>query len=229
MSATPYYEDDAVTLYHGDCLKIDAWLTADVLVTDPPYGVRWESRFGDARKGTRDRARTKDVIVSDLDTAARDDVRSAWGLKRPAIMFGSWRIARPEGVRSLLVWNKDGAFSGPLNGAFFTNHEEIYVMGDGEWRKSSPPLRSVITTTEHRSQATRIIGHPTPKPIALMELLIDRCPPGVISDPFAGSGSTLIAARNLGRHAIGVEIDERYCEVIARRLSQDVLDFGGAA
>ena len=229
MSA-PYYQDDRVTLYHGDCLELaDLWTCADVLVTDPPYGVRWESRFGDARKGTKNQARSKDVIANDSDAAARDEALAAWGATRPAVVFGSWRIARPSAVRSLLIWHKEGAYSGPLNGAFFTNHEEIYVIGGGVWRKSAPPLRSVITTTEHRSQAARDSQHPTPKPLSLMEKLIDRCPPGTIADPFAGSGSTLVAAKQLGRHAIGVELEERYCEVIAKRLAQDVLDFGEGA
>jgi site-specific DNA-methyltransferase (adenine-specific) len=222
-----YYQDDAVTLYHGDCREVTAWLAADVLVTDPPYGIRWESRYGDARKGTKDQLRQSDIIASDGDTTCRDEVLNLWG-KRPAIAFGSWRIDRPAGIRSLLIWHKEGAYSGPCNGAFFNNHEEIYVLGDGAWRKSAPPLRSVITTHEHRSSATREIGHPTPKPVGVMEKLIDRCPPGTIADPFAGSGSTLVAAKSLGRRAIGVEIDERYCEIAARRLAQDVLDFGSA-
>jgi site-specific DNA-methyltransferase (adenine-specific) len=106
--------------------------------------------------------------------------------------------------------------------------EEIYILGSG-WMKSAPPMRSVIETTEARSIEVAKIGHPTPKPVSLMEVLISRAPAGVIADPFAGSGSTLVAAKLLGRKAVGVELEERYCELAANRLAQDVLDFGGEA
>ena len=222
----PYYSDEFVTLYHGDNAEVTEWLAADVLVTDPPYGVRWESRHGDNRGPRARRGRTRDVVSGDDSPDARDGVLREWA-DRPAVVFGSWRIPRPAPLRALLIWNKDGAYSAMLRSPFFTVHEEIYVLGDG-FPMEGKPMRSVITTTEHRSQHTAAIGHPTPKPIDLMARLIDRCPPGTIADPFAGSGSTLVAAKRLGRKAIGVELEERYCEIAAKRLAQGVLDFGEA-
>lgn len=111
-------------------------------------------------------------------------------------------------------------------------HEDIHLLGEGWNRKETGQKRigSVIATRGVRGGSAgeeNFTGHPTPKPVPLMERLIERCPPGVVADPFAGSGSTLRAAKNLGRRAIGVEVEERYCEVIAKRLDQYVLDFGG--
>jgi DNA modification methylase len=224
-----YYVDDHVTLYHGDCLEITDWLAADVLVTDPPYGIRAESKKGTYR-GAGSQIRRAADIAGDETTDIRDAALNQWGMK-PRIVFGSWRAPRPEPVDHRLIWHKKGSVFGVANCAFISQDEEIYVTGGG-FRRLSPPMRSVIATSEVRqgaNGAAALMGHPTPKPLRLMELLIDRCPPGIIADPFAGSGSTLIAARNLGRKAIGVELEERYCELVAKRLDQMCLDFGSPA
>lgn len=173
----PYYEDASVTLYHGDCREIDAWLAADVLITDPPYGVSHVS-------GWKPKA-----IVGDKTTDARDAVLAAWG-PRPAIVFGTWRVPRPHQARALLVWDK-GKWPGmgDLRLPWGPSHEEIYVLGDGfTGRREGSVLH------ENRVPASKV-DHPTPKPVPLLERLVAKCPPGIVADPFAGSGSTLIAAR----------------------------------
>lgn len=224
----PYYEDDLVTLYHGDCLSDirDYWLDADVLVTDPPYGIGWVQRIG-GYEGAGSYELVPSAVNNDSSIDARDRCLALWG-KRPAVVFGSWKAPRPKGVNHRLIWDKQGARPGPLNAPFYSVDEEIYILGAG-FRKSSPPQRSIISTKETRSSEVSKIGHPTPKPLPLMETLIGRCPTGSIADPFAGSGSTLVAAAALGRTAIGVELEEKYCELIANRLSQGVLNFGDEA
>lgn len=224
-----YYQDEYVTLYHGDCLtEHDEWTNADVLVTDPPYGIKAEVRstYGGDMKGRGVAARSKS-IRNDETVMVRDAALQAWGDK-PAIVFGSWKMPRPAQTHHRLIWHKAGSSPGPTNSAFMSNDEEIYVWGRG-FRKSSPPMRTVYRTDEHRSSYVRKIGHPTPKPLELMAALVDRCPPGLIADPFAGSGATLVAAKSLARTVIGIELEEKYCELIAKRCAQDVLDFGGAA
>lgn len=218
----PYYQDDLVTLFHGDCLEVTEWLQADVLVTDPPYGIAWKGITSGVNKGYE-----KHIggIAGDSDATARDDVLALWG-DRSAIVFGSWRVDKPKNTQHRLIWHKKGQPPGPLNAPFMTQDEEIYILGKG-FVSTSPPMRSVISTEEHRPLAVKDAGHPTPKPVGLMEKLIERCPAGAIADPFAGSGATLLAARNLGRKVIAVELEEKYCEGMALRLSQQVFDLGG--
>lgn len=220
MSA-PYYADDLVTLYLGDAREQLYWLEADVLVTDPPYGIAW--REGGLHSDRSIWSTAEQSIVGDEDVVARDEILASWGSARPAVVFGTWRMPRPPRTTHRLIWHKAGRLPGVAPAAWFPTDEEIYLIGAG-W--TGRPTGTVITTTEPRHMQPKLTGHPTPKPVGLMERLIEKCPTGVIADPFAGSGATLIAARNLGRPAIGVEVDERHCETIVRRLAQQAFDFG---
>lgn len=220
-----YYEDDFVELHLGDCRGVRGWTTADVLVTDPPYGMGFQSS---RRKGPK-----LATIEGDRDTAARDAVVDLWGAVKPALMFGRWSIPAPAGERQRLIWHKaNNPGMGDLTMPWGPSHEEIHLFGRG-WDLSKTGLKrtgSVITTNGVRGGAAgdeNATGHPTPKPVSLMEALIARTPAGVIADPFAGSGATLIAARNLGRRAIGVEVEEKYCELIVSRLAQQAFQFEG--
>ena len=208
----PYYQDDQVTLWHGDCLEVQEWLTGDVLVSDPPYGVAYvsnSSKYGSTRP-----------ISGDDDTQARDLVLELWR-DRPALIFGSWKAPRPARTRHRLIWAKGSSPGmGDLALPWGPGEEEIYVMGEGWTGKRSTNVLNVPTIP---AQSHNRPDHPTPKPVSLMELLIEKAPPGTVVDPFAGSGATLIAARNQGRNAVGVEVEERYCELIAARLAQGVL------
>ena len=207
------YSDEFVSLYHGDCRDELDWLSADVMITDPPYGMAYvsnSSKYG-----------STDAIAGDNDPAIRNDVLRLWR-ERPALVFGTWRVPRPlSKIRQLIVWDKgDSPGMGDLSIPWGPAHEEIYVLGDGWSGKRRSNVYRVPTLPPSASYRP---DHPTPKPVALMEQLIEYAPGGVIADPFAGSGATLVAARNQGRQAIGVEVDERYCQVIIDRLSQGVL------
>ncbi|RFZ11212.1 Modification methylase DpnIIB [Mycobacterium marinum] len=213
----PYYQDDQVTLYLGDCLEITEWLTADVLVTDPPYGIAW-------CMGQNKRTWTKahEGITNDHDTTARDTALQQWGPDKPSIVFGSFRACRPVDVKQTLIWKKpiDTGVVGSTTG--YRNDTELIFLRGPHIRRTA--MRSSVLESHCGSSRYRT-EHPHSKPVAILEQLIEWTE-GTIADPFAGSGSTLVAARNLGRKAIGVEIEERYCEIVAKRLDQLAFDFG---
>lgn len=147
--STPYYEDDQVTLYHGDCREITEWLEADVLVTDPPYGMNFQSGH---------RRETFAKIAGDDDTAVRDAVAAMWGTDRPALMFGRWSVPAPAGERQRLIWHKASTPGmGDLTLPWGPNFEDIHLLGQGWDREATglPRVGAVITTTQGRGGGCR--------------------------------------------------------------------------
>lgn len=221
---TPYYTDGLVTLYHGDCLEVREWLNADVLVTDPPYGTQFSQDNPKGGYGRRQNAGLGPegfVIANDGTTETRDAALAAWG-DRPALVFGSPRLPDPPGTwKDRLVWDKKRP--GMNGGPWRYRHESIYVT-EGFERRSNESVSILVAWPDQTD-------HIHAKPLVLMSALVECAPAGVIADPFAGSGSTLVAAASLGRQAVGVEVEERYCELIAKRLSncEMTLDFGSAS
>lgn len=228
----PYYEDDLVQLFHGDCREITAWLEADVLIMDPPYGTNFTAgnpKGGYGRRqnaaGNSRHASTRNVgvegftIANDNDTKVRDEALGMWGARGPALVFGSPRMPDPPGEwADRLVWDKKRP--GMNGGPWRYRHESIYVTAG--FVRTDNAAASIIAAFPEQDD------HIHGKPIALMSRLVAAAPEGVIADPFSGSGSTLAACKQLGYRAIGVELEERYCEIAAKRLAQDTL-FGAAS
>lgn len=226
-----YYSDDHVTLYHGDCREITEWLVADVLVTDPPYGRMWKQGHLAHLGRPTDIDNRRPGIRGDGGTGVRDSAIALWGNKR-AIVFGDLNLAPPGSVRQTLIYRKppDAGVRGATAGRR-RDVEAVYLVGP--WASGLGGSSSIITTgariqgSEHGAAGR--YGHPHAKPVDVMAELINLSDNGSVADPFAGSGSTLVAAKLCGRQAIGVEIEERYCEIAARRLLPDTLPFGAAS
>jgi site-specific DNA-methyltransferase (adenine-specific) len=218
----PYYQDDLVTLYLGDCREVSEWLQADVLLTDPPYGI-------DYNTGAQ-RESLPTSIAGDKDTTVRDAALTAWGTEKPALVFGTWRVQRPALTKSLLVWDTKGALGmGDLSIPWKPSHQEIYVLGNGPWKGSRSSDVLVCPPVQSTARNGRLHIHQ--KPIALMAELAESTT-GTIADPFCGSGSTAVAARILDRKCITVEVDEATAEIAANRFARETasgLNFGGAA
>jgi len=211
---TPYYSDDLVTIYHGDSRE---WMPeADVVVTDPPYGIG----FRNGRVGVASAVRIAGGVYGrDWGTMVGDDqpFDPSGFVGRPAILWGANHYAsRLPDSGGWLVWDKKrgATASQGMNGSdaelAWTNIGRAVRLFSYFW----DGFRRDGEVGEHY--------HPTQKPVALMRWCVDLTT-GTVLDPFMGSGTTLVAAKSMGRHAIGIEIEERYCEIAAQRCSQETL------
>ena len=229
----PYYQDDYVTLYHGDAREIMASMgdeSVKAVLTDPPYTERTHAK---ARSNSLDRS---DGI---REFAAIDDAGLRAAIAECGRVSEGWVVATldyrhafefdanpPQGLKCqrIGVWvktNPTPQITGDRPGqgweAIAYLHRE---KGRSKWNGGGHHGNYI-------TQRAAPEGHPTGKPLPILEDWVKKFTDegDTVLDPFAGSGTTLRAAKNLGRQAIGIELDEKYCELIAKRLSQEVFDF----
>jgi DNA modification methylase len=215
----PYYEADGITIYHGDALEVLPALSGvAATVTDPPYGINWKPRVNH---------RGKDQLW--VDDIAFDP--QPWlGVGKAHLFWGAQYFADKLPVsESWLAWIKR-----PVAGFDFSNDRRTYATTEFAWCDFGvkPAFIAHVWDGGRRAGAAenRTFCHPSQKPLEVMRWCLTMCPvEGLVLDPFMGSGTTLRAAKDLGRPAIGIEVEERYCEIAADRLAQGVLDLGGAA
>jgi site-specific DNA-methyltransferase (adenine-specific) len=232
----PYYQDEAVTLYHGDCREVLPSLSGiDLAVTSPPYNLgRPTGAYANMRDGYA--SHSDDLEDAEYVAWQREVVSLMWAAlsEDGAIFYNHKPLIRdgaavlplrlvPEHVtlRQVIVWNRRGGF----------NHSPGHFCPWHEWILLLAKRRFQLTSRAHSAAGdvwdcgieSGVTGHPCPYPLALPQTAIAATPARTVLDPFAGSGTTLVAAKNLGRRAIGIEVEERYCEIAARRLGQGVL------
>ena len=213
----PYYEHSGITIYHGDAREIVPTLgEVGCILGDPPYGIDYGSG-GDSPGGKWNFVRHHGVRVRGDDVPF--DPTFLLTLNVPMILWGANFYSEKLPPAGWLVWDKrpgieDMKFGrGDAELAFFSGSRTVKTF------------RHLWHGLCRGSEVGRHL-HPTQKPIELMQWCLGLLPlEGVVLDPFVGSGPVLVAAKNLSRRAIGIEIEERYCEIAAERLSQEVLDF----
>jgi hypothetical protein len=201
------------TLYLGDCMDVLPTLgKVDAVITDPPYGIDYQSGHSTDRLWVAGK-----TIAGDKTTGSRDLVLE-WASCLPVLCFGTWRAERPAATRTVLIWDKGGALGmGALDIPWKPDHEEIYVLGKGFVGIRDSGL--VLRHPPVQSMAVNGREHPTQKPVALIINLM-RKTVGTVLDPFMGSGTTGVAAIQLGRKFIGIEREEKYFDIACRRIEQ---------
>jgi site-specific DNA-methyltransferase (adenine-specific) len=216
---TPYYQDEAVTIYHGDCREVlgAIALRADVLLTDPPYGVDF------AGKTTKHTAATGGYTTPDSDIGPEIVARLLPSVQRAAIFTGIRLMFQYPAPRDIgCIYCPSGAGRGPWGFGCFN---PLLYYGQ------APPASRLSPASIHSFAMSDEDGHPCPKPRPWLAWALQRVSleGEVVLDPFCGSGTTLEAAKRFGRIGLGIEIEERYCELAANRCRQGALRFADAS
>jgi site-specific DNA-methyltransferase (adenine-specific) len=221
---TPYYSHAGITIYHGDCRDILPHVTADVVVTDPPYGMNLGKHGGARDTRTRELRRGAyagydDTPQNYTDVVVPAVVLALCRVKRGAVFApapSSWQLPTPSALGGVYIPAANG--HSPWG---FQNLAPLLLYG------TAPDLHlgARNTVMVARGSADVSMGHPCPKPVEWMTWLVGLTSRegDTILDPFMGSGTTLVAAKQLGRKAIGIEIEEKYCAIAVQRLQQEVL------
>lgn len=247
----PYYADDSVTLFHGDAIDVMPTLArVDAIVTDPPYGetsLEWDHWPESWPVLAANLSRSMWCFGSMRMFLDRRDHFDGWVMSQDVVWEkhngSGFHADRFRRVHEHVVHWYHGPWSEVHHEAQTTATATARVVrskrrpthtGEADKRPAYVSIDGgpkLMTSVLYAPSMHGDALHPTEKPVSILDPLIRYAVPGdgVVLDLFAGSGSTLIAARDSGRKAIGVELDEAYCEVIAKRLSQDVLDFGTSA
>jgi DNA modification methylase len=229
---TPYYQDEHSTIYHGDCREILPLLEpVDLVLTDPPYGIGEGDRASKRTSNTikpnprwKQQRPTDYKVIFDDSQILTSELLLAMGLSKHSIVFGGnyyTEILAPSAC--WLIWDKKNGESD------FADCELAWTTLRGAARKIE------YLWNGFQKQQPEQRWHPTQKPLTVMRWCIEQADQKTktrqetILDPFMGSGTTLVAAKNLGRKAIGIELEEKYCEIAVKRLRQGVLPLGGAA
>lgn len=199
----PYYDDgNGIVIYNADCRKVLPFLERfDLLLTDPPYGI------GDRMQGGTWGAKEKYADFRAWDEAPKDwMLQQSIDLCGSAIVWGGNYFTLPAS-RCWLVWRKVNA---------------VPTMAGAElaWTNIDKPCKAIdLPVGVHN------YGHPTEKPLSLIRWCMSQLQFETVLDPYLGSGTTLVAAKMEGKKAVGIEINEAYCEAAVKRLSQQVFEF----
>jgi DNA modification methylase len=210
----PYYEHAGITIYHGDCRDVLPGMEpADLALTDPPYGIRIDEKIHKkhGKWGFKDYGKTS----WDRDRPSADTIRLVLNSARNSIIWGGNYMADflPPSP-GWLGWDKG------QRGFSFADFELA-------WTSFDCAARVVVVSRPAALMDGKV--HPTQKSLVVISYCITHADAQAkmrqltILDPFMGSGTTLRAAKDLGRRAIGIEIEEKYCEIAAKRLSQEIL------